>query len=147
MSGIDVSTLGVGGSLDPNTVKESLTSIVTDMLAKNKQAETLETPPMTEDIAIGIAQKFLKENPDAGQYEEQIAFAKNKYPDMSLEEIWTRISAHLARQPEPPMQRYKSQTPPPQKPAPITKRVTAPSNDYATMSFEQIAQSIKDEIR
>jgi hypothetical protein len=150
MNGINISTLGVGSAIDPATVKETLTSIVTDMLAKKAQADTPANQPMTAESAAAIATKFLNDYPEAAQYEEQIAKAKTQFPDMELDEIWMRFSAYLARQPEKAVEQYRSPQPSPQArqtPAPVTRRVTSPNREYANMSFEQIAQSIREDFK
>lgn len=154
-NGIDVSTLGVGTAIDPTTMKETLTSIVTDMLAKQSpQSKEIAGQPMTHEQAVQEATAFLTKYPEAKQHENAIANAKMKFPEMGLEEIWLRFQLHLSKNPQQQQQPPAAQTPAPvveqtpqpkQNVAPVTKVVTPPKRDYGSMSFAEIAKSINED--
>lgn len=92
LNGHDLSDIGVSGPLDPREVARHVLE-----LEQSKRPTEPVAPQMSpEKAAEEQARDFISRNQDVLQYENAfdiIARAKEKLPNMPLDEIWARIKA------------------------------------------------------
>lgn len=101
LQGVDLKTLGVAGGIDARTIAEEIKKTVSDQLrpiTERESATTADRERLAE--AKEVATKFFTDNPDAleareemgsDKFNQMIFGAKQRFPDMSLSEIWLRI--------------------------------------------------------
>jgi hypothetical protein len=90
LAGVDISSLGAPGAIDPKTIAAEVTKQVQAGIAAQQKPVT--SPEDDRRAAVTAeATEFLDENPEAVPYVKLIGEAKAKYPKMGLPEIWTRI--------------------------------------------------------
>lgn len=101
LQGVDLKTLGVAGGIDAKTIAEEIKRSVTDQLKPLTERQTAENADREAlEETKRIVQEFFEDNPDAlearnemgvEKFNNMIFGAKEKFPKMSLNEIWLRI--------------------------------------------------------
>ena len=158
-SGINIKELGTQITADPATIR----SVVEETI-NNSQKPVVEEPSEEQrkaEIETEIAVFFYR-NPDAKQHEDKLAKIIQAYPNVSLEKAWNEYQLYLAKQ-EPVAEDEEdttvintitestpktSQPVAKQNPARPATTVSTPSQtqpNYATMSFDEIAKSVKQD--
>lgn len=148
-NGIDVSKIGANVTADPSVIKNMVQEMLSEQLAPLSQRATQEQQIASAQREV---QDFFSEFPDAENFQEQIAAAKQEYPRMSLREIWLRFErALLARQGGQQQQRRTLKDRFSNRPnaKPLQRTVTMPTGtkDYTKMSFQEIAEEIQKDLR
>jgi len=146
MRGIDLSEIGINGGVDPSIMREMMEAGQRGQQAPQEQQNT-----MTEERAMQEASDFLTRNPQAVEHVETLANAKRKFPEKSIDELWTLYRIHMTKMREQDIDSHLTSvvTPKPVvNPAarynrPVQKTISAQPQDWAKMSFQQIADSIK----
>jgi len=88
LNGVDLSDIGVSGPLDAKAIADQA---ISEYATRNKPVQ--KTP---EENAKEEAMSFLSRHPDAAAQTEIIAQAKQRYPHLSLDTIWFKLSIHNA---------------------------------------------------
>jgi hypothetical protein len=142
MSGIDISKIGANISVDPATIRSSIKELLDEQLSPLAERAAQDT---AQQNAQKEATRFLSEYPEARPFVKDIVKAKEAFPQMPLPEIWLRIRRELEKRSpnniQQPSTKLRNKVPTEQ----ATKKVEVPSRNYATMSFEEIANSIKQD--
>jgi len=152
MNGIDLSSIGVDGGIDPAVVQRAIQEAV-------KEAQTVpETQKNSEQELYKQAEQealdFLKRNPQAEAHTDVLAKAKDKFPEKSLDELWVLYKIHMQKEAakadeesfNSSIETLQKEPVKTEKRATTTKVVTPPNRNYATMSFQDIANSIREEL-
>lgn len=143
MSGIDLPSLGMNIDVDLATIRDVMADAARE--AVTPKQEPPKDMKQIEADALEEVKGFLARYPNVKENELQaIAGAKKQFPHATLDEL---LFAYRKDQ----QRRYEEE----QKAKPITQRViaqpkpkqrvSAPAQDFATMSFEQIANTLKDD--
>ncbi len=88
LNGVDLSDIGVSTPLDAKAIADQA---ISEYATRNKPVQ--KTP---EENAKEEAMSFLNRHPDAASQTEIIAQAKQRYPHLSLDTIWFKLSIHNA---------------------------------------------------
>lgn len=147
-SGIDIKPLvGTNIVADPSVMKRQMEGLIKENLAPLNKQSDLQNQQIS---AQQEANAFLTQYPDAVAHQQLIAQGKQKYPHMSLPEIWLRIRQGLnARSPaKPSKQTIKRQS----RAKPVTRKSAQSfvsknkGADYSTMDYSEIAQTIMKDL-
>ena len=143
-SGIDLSTIAKTGTVDVAT----LTNIVKDAVGA---PETKQDPlPLTQEQlqkqAEDEANEFMSRNPEASEFLDIIAQAKTAYPERGLDELWLAIRKKLREQLQSQDTQDTKTVLSEDTPKPKEKVITKPVTNYAKMSFDEIAKSVKEDL-
>jgi hypothetical protein len=147
-NGITIEGLQQNAGVDPKSLaevmREEIAKAVGPIQQRNeteaKQAREREAQAAREQEALQEAQNFLTENPEARQYLPVIQQVIQRYPRMSLGEIWARIQLNLATRQRHPNSRKRSM--PSGRGAPQGRASKmAPVNE----SYDSIVRSVLDE--
>lgn len=115
-NGINMADLGLQGGVDPKSlvdvIKQEIGNAVNPLKerteAEKRQAE--QTRQDNERLASvkSNVDSFFNQNPDAKPYVQVFTQTLQRFPDMTLGEIWARIQLHFERNPQ--SRRQNSQT-------------------------------------
>lgn len=147
MSGIDLSSIGINGGIDPATIARAIADAKDSGQQNQPQLSEAEK---SQRQAEKMVDSFFERNPEAIAFAEEIAGAAEKFPNVPLDEIWYRYKIwqrdQLAKrseqefEPKQEPQRQQQQQPQRQQ---ITRLVNQPQRNYGAMSIEDIAASVK----
>lgn len=145
MSGTDLTDLGITQPLDAKTVAEQVLAIQEAKKPKEKTAE---------DRAREEAVKFLQDFPAAKAHTALVVEAKEKYPHMTLQEIWFQILVHAQNPQNKP--RDDNRRRPNGRDIPQNSQRSRPQNRNGklsiapvdpTQSFHQIGSQLKADLK
>lgn len=147
LRGINLKEIGINGALEPSVVKQMLEDIVS-------KREVQETPSQEKSQASAVkeATDFLEAFPEAAQHTELLAAARRKFPNKSYAELWHNFviwqqdkaaleEEELAKKPVTNQQKQPAQQK--QNKSVVTPNVT----DYSKLSFREIAEGIKKDLK
>ena len=97
LAGIDISSLGAAGAVDAKSIAAEVRKQVEATLAAQKPPATSPEDDQKSQMEAE-ARDFLVENQDAVPFVAQIGQAKQRYPNMSLTEIWLRLKNAMLEQ-------------------------------------------------
>lgn len=146
ISGIDLSSIGVTGGIDPTTLAQAIAR------ARDFAEPAQEVDP-DEKLRQEITQEvdsFFERHADAIQHIDVLAAAKQKYPDASLDQLWYQYKIWMRKQLEVQSEaefntpQQKQQVAKPQEIKPVLK--PQPQRDYGAMSIDDIAASLKRDL-
>jgi hypothetical protein len=150
-SGIDLSKIGTKVEADPEVLRKIQTEAMQAVLDKQNQKDVEPTQEQRLAEARTIAVNFFSQNLDALHYQKELQAVLQKYPNATLEQAWEAIQKHLAKADD--SDRYKviteskdQERDKPKQPARRTRKPAPAEVDYSTMSFDQIAETLKKEI-
>lgn len=148
INGIDLSSIGVNGGIDPATLAQAIAR------AKDYSEPTQEVDP-DEQLRQEITQEvddFFTRNEEALPFIDTIAEAKQKYPDASLDQIWYQFKI-WQRQQAAAQSEKDFNTAPPRQPVPPqqrqqqpVKRVLNNNGNFGAMSIDEIASALKKDL-
>lgn len=141
LNGVDLNDIGVNQPLDAKEVARQVLEL--------QNAKKVDEPS-PEDTAKEEAMAFLTRHPQAAQHIGLVAEAKNRYPHMTLDEIWFQIQLHANRQPQQQQQKPNGRVIPrnnrPTGPVDKTRRLSLkavdPSQSYADIG-KQLLHDLK----
>lgn len=87
LAGNDLTDIGVSGPLDARAIAD-------EAIRKFQSSQPKPTAKTPEQEVQEVAQQFLKDFPDAAQHIPAIAAAKQKFPQMTLHQIWLQYQLH-----------------------------------------------------
>jgi hypothetical protein len=144
MRGIDLNSIGINGGIDPATVQSSIEKAIEARFARQNETAQSQTDP--QETAEQEVREFLGAYPDAAQYADIIAKAKDRFPEKPLEVIWLEYQAwqrrQLAAQDEQVQQSF-TQKQQRNNPNPATRVVTKPKS-YEQMTYAEIARDLEN---
>lgn len=143
MSGINISEIGANITADPAAIRSTVQQLLDERLKPLNERNERE---VAQEETLQEATAFLQQYPQARRYAPQIAQAKQKFPQMSLEEIWLRLRRELDNIQSNQQQSFtKHRKPARQTQAAPKKKVTPPKRNYGNMSFDEIAKSVEED--
>ena len=107
-NGINITELGLQGGIDPKSLVDMIKQeigIVTKPIAERTESERRAAAAESERrTRLGQIQQqvdgFFGQNPEAREYLPVFTQTLQRYPDMTLGEIWARIQLHHAQNPQ-----------------------------------------------
>lgn len=145
-NGIDVSQIGANITANPADMRTLIQDIINERIGPIAQQTEEQTAVQK---AQEMVRNFFAKFPEAEQYENAIAEAKQRFPQMSLNEIWLRLSRELNKKQEIPQNKtqYQRETKRPAVPSRqrVVKKAQTPPKISANMSIDDIAKSIKED--
>jgi hypothetical protein len=107
-NGINITELGLQGGIDPqslvNLIKQEIGTAVNPLKERTEAERRTETQRQQEQTRLGAIQTevdgFFNQNPDAKEYLPVFTQTLQKFPGMTLGEIWARIQLHFERNPQ-----------------------------------------------
>ena len=151
MSGIDLSSIGINGGIDPATIARAIEAAKDVQQEKQTQLSEAEKSQQTAEKTVD---EFFARNPEALDHVEIIAQAADKFPNESLDMIWYKYKIWMRNQRaalseqefnNPQQQQIQKQEPinPQNNQRQITRVVNNPPRQYGAMSIDDIAASVK----
>jgi hypothetical protein len=151
MNGISLEELGTSISISPAELKTSLDSILSQNRQQKDDEEkdtstTIDEHAYAEAVknAENEAQEFLNKNPQAEQFTQYIAHAKQQFPNMSLQEIWDEIRKAVGKQMKNKPNSALSKKPQPKKQ--LKSEPKPKQRNFGHMSFAEIANTIIEDM-
>lgn len=149
MDGIDLSSLGVQGGFDVSVIKDTIQDIM------KQNAAPVTTDVSEEELQQSVeaeAKDFLGRNPQAEPFAAILGQAKRRFPNKTLDELWVGLQNARRNKLEQSQKeafeksvtndvKRTEQTPSPGR----RQKIAPPSRNFATMSYEDIANSIQED--
>lgn len=146
LNGIDLSDIGVNSALDPQEVAKHVLEL--------QEAKRQQNEPDPYRQAQNEAAQFLQRHPDARPHTGLVAQAKQRFPHMTLDEIWFQIKLAAQRTggngQQRPQQQQPGRTVPrnsvPSVPTGRTKKLSIKAVD-PTQSYSQIGRQLLADLK
>ena len=107
-NGINIQELGLSGGVDPqslvNMIKQEINTAMNPLQQRTEAEQRHAQQTRQEQERLGAIKQevdgFFGQNPDAQQYLPVFQQTLQKFPGMSLGEVWARIQLQLERNPQ-----------------------------------------------
>jgi hypothetical protein len=154
LAGNDLSSIGVSGPLDPAEVARHLLELQEAKKPKPTEPVKQDDPPEVKEV-----EAFMGRYPELAKVDPKILTAigdaKDKFPQMSLDEIWIKIRDHLKAQKEQTTQKPQQRQQTPARPIPnngTTPRVSSKkgldtSGRNPNQSFSDIGRELLADLK